>query len=71
MRSDFTVPLSAVRHVHDGKFFDTDGSVVALPPHVCADLDDDCTLEAFEDQSRRLGCYRWNISRGQCPFVAD
>lgn len=68
---DFTVPLSAVKHVHDGCFFDTDGAIVALPPNVCIDLDDDCTLEAFEGQIYRVNCYAWDRSRGKCPFVAD
>jgi hypothetical protein len=71
MKSDFTIPLSAVSHVHDGKFFDSDGSVVVLPSNVCVDLDDDCTLESFGGQIHRLNCYLWDTSRGTCPFVSD
>lgn len=71
MKADpFHTPLSQVQHVIDGQFFDTDGSIYVLPPNVCKDLDDDCTLDKM-CRERRIGCADYNRRRGKCPFVPD
>lgn len=68
---DFTTPISEVRAVSKGIFTDSDGSLYAIPSAVCIDLDDECTIEYMESDSRRLNCSRYQPSRGKCPFVGD
>jgi hypothetical protein len=66
---DYTVPLSEVKAVKDGRFHDSDGSVYVLPRNVCIDLDDDCRLDEHMTQLKRMNCARYEPWRGRCPFV--
>lgn len=72
----YNTPLAQVARVHDGVFYDDDGSLYVLPENTCAALDDDCACTKMT-KDRRQCCARGELhginlaSEGQCPFIPD